>query len=107
MPANTKEYNAAMYKKNKVRWNKICTAKYRYRKTGFTQEDYDRAYYEQRGVCKLCGNTDPKRALSADHNHATGVKRGLLCSACNLGLGSFKDNIELLKLAIKYLQDHG
>jgi len=32
--------------------------------------------------------------------------RGLLCNKCNMGIGLFKDNIELLKEAIKYLEEN-
>jgi hypothetical protein len=42
--------------------------------------------------------------LSVDHCHNTGKIRGILCTKCNTGLGSFKDNIELLMNAIKYLK---
>jgi hypothetical protein len=46
-----------------------------------------------------------KKALGVDHDHITGKVRGLLCNDCNLGIGHFKDNIEKLKLAIKYLEE--
>jgi len=41
--------------------------------------------------------------LHVDHDHITGALRGLLCSACNTGLGFFRDHPELLKRAIEYL----
>ena len=40
-----------------------------------------------------------------DHNHKTGEVRHLLCHFCNSGLGYFKDDIELLKKAIEYLNE--
>jgi hypothetical protein len=43
-------------------------------------------------------------ALAVDHNHISGLVRGLLCRNCNNGLGQFKDNIETLEKAITYLK---
>jgi hypothetical protein len=39
-----------------------------------------------------------------DHDHLTGLIRGMLCKNCNPGLGQFKDNIRSLERAIDYLR---
>lgn len=56
--------------------------------------------------CEICGKTekDNGKRLAVDHNHETGMIRGMLCNNCNLGIGYLKDNIDLLKSAIKYLK---
>ncbi len=40
-----------------------------------------------------------------DHNHKTGGARGWVCDSCNTGIGRFKDDVDLIKRAIKYIQD--
>lgn len=58
------------------------------------------------GVCDIC-ETDvpsgPKKSWCLDHDHKTGKARGILCAACNIGLGMFKDNIDILDSAMRYL----
>lgn len=61
------------------------------------------------GFCDICGNRNRKRngvqkSLNLDHCHVTGRVRGCLCDGCNLGLGSFSDCAESLKIAAIYLQ---
>lgn len=73
-------------------------------KFGITAVDYDNMLLKQNGVCKICKKTNSDRGLSVDHDHDTGVVRGLLCNKCNTGLGQFDDSIEMLELAIKYLR---
>lgn len=76
----------------------------RLKKYGITKEEYLQKVQEQDGRCAICKVIEPN--LRVDHNHETNVIRGLLCDACNLGLGKFKDNLELLKKAVEYLS-HG
>jgi hypothetical protein len=79
------------------------------RKFGISLEDYNVILEEQGGVCAIC--SQPETAirmgrvlpLSVDHNHRTGAVRGLLCTACNIGLGSLAESKVRLNAAIAYL----
>lgn len=51
--------------------------------------------------CVICG--EPGESLAVDHCHKTNKVRGMLCSSCNLGLGKFKDDPQLLEFARIYL----
>lgn len=66
-----------------------------------TSEWYHETYREQGGRCAICST--PADRLHIDHDHATNEVRGLLCRACNLGLGHFKDSVEALVKAQRYL----
>ena len=72
---------------------------------GITIDEYNLLYKKQNRGCAICsvptGSNDKR--LSVDHNHQTGEVRGLLCDDCNIGLGKFKDNPNLLAKAINYL----
>jgi hypothetical protein len=70
---------------------------------GITAEDYDSRLAGQNGGCAICHTAPTTKLLAIDHNHETGVIRGLLCSNCNTGLGLFKDNPTLLQAALTYL----
>ena len=71
---------------------------------GLTPQEYIDMYEKQCGKCAIC-NEIPKtqRGLHIDHCHETGVVRGLLCHGCNVGIGNFLHNTELMNKAIKYL----
>lgn len=63
-------------------------------------------FQEQNGRCKIC-NTHQiylKTSLVVDHCHKTGHVRGLLCNACNLGIGLLKDKVEVLEKALIYIR---
>jgi len=88
------------------------------KKYGITLEQYNFLLDSQKGVCKICQEketrvTRPKAKISmgyeprlaVDHDHKNGEVRGLLCHRCNVGLGNFQDNPELLLKAYKYLKD--
>lgn len=56
---------------------------------------------KQDGKCAICKKKTNVPHL--DHCHSSGILRGWLCRECNLGLGLFQDNKQVLKNAIKYL----
>lgn len=73
---------------------------------GISIEVYEEMLHNQDNKCFCCGisHLDIPNGLYVDHCHKTGKVRGLLCSTCNLGIGYAKDNVEILKNMIKYLE---
>ena len=72
---------------------------------GITIEKYDEMFELQKGKCAICEEIQiTGKVLAIDHCHTTGKVRGLLCQTCNTGIAMFKDNIKILKMAIKYLE---
>src|SRR3990167_2316268 len=59
--------------------------------------------------CEICGKRPPDvggtRAdrLVPDHDHETGVVRGVLCWHCNVGIGILGDSRQALERAVAYL----
>jgi hypothetical protein len=76
-------------------------------KFGVTEDDFNSMFERQAGRCACCGRhqTEFKRRLSVDHDHQTGVVRGLLCSGCNTAIGQVRENTDVLKSMIDYLQN--
>jgi len=86
-------------------------------KYGMTREQYERMFEAQGGCCAICRipdaqanrpgkqrNSQSSRGLCVDHDHQTGVVRGLLCNTCNRAIGYLKDSPEVLLRAMLYLQ---
>jgi len=73
--------------------------KYRY---NISLEEYQLMYTNQKGKCLICEDWYDK--LNVDHCHETNKVRGLLCSSCNLALGSMKDKVSNFIKAIEYLK---
>lgn len=65
---------------------------------------YAEMFERQSGNCGICRKLMMRPVL--DHCHKTMVVRGLLCQNCNIGLGQFKDNANLLKSALNYIQNN-
>ena len=77
----------------------------RLRRYGFTEVTYKAMLDAQSSVCAVCKELP---ATHIDHDHKTGKVRGLLCAACNRGLGVFNDDVNRLLSAMEYLiaSDH-
>jgi hypothetical protein len=71
---------------------------------GLAPGDYERLREAQDGLCAICHRATGKtRRLSVDHDHATGLVRGLLCRPCNDMLGHARDSVEFFLVAAAYL----
>lgn len=84
-----------------------CGSKYKDRanmlKHGISDEQYAYLLERSGGCCELCGFRPPEgwKALAIDHDHNTGLIRGLLCRNCNLMLG-WVDNNEYMDKVNSY-----
>jgi len=94
-PAMRKRYNAAWRTRNKDK-----VRGYFLRQTyGLTVQQH--AEMLARG-CGICGTM---KNLEVDHDHLTGKVRGALCSKHNVGLGQFNDDPDVLRRAIRWLEE--
>jgi hypothetical protein len=60
----------------------------------------------QDGVCAICRRPPKTKRLEVDHDHKSGLVRGLLCWRCNHRvLGQAGDDAELLRSAAQYLDE--
>lgn len=73
---------------------------------GLTAQTFDALWESQAGKCALpsCDADMESKGWHIDHDHSTGVVRGILCMPHNVALGHFQDNVVLLQEAIAYLQ---
>jgi DNA repair exonuclease SbcCD ATPase subunit len=66
-------------------------------------EEVDALLIKQQHRCPICKRSLKETLRCVDHDHKTGKTRGILCSKCNLGIGHFEDDPDLLESAVKYL----
>ena len=77
------------------------------KRTGFTLALFKKTLDDQNYRCAICAidlNDLPTKHVHADHCHVEKTPRGILCHYCNAGLGLFKDNPKVLRLAANYLE---
>ena len=96
-----REDNKEKVNNNRLKWN-------RRKSYNFPPELFETRFDEQGKICAICKspNAGGRGAFHADHNHQTNQPRGVLCHNCNVALGNFKDDPELLKAAIEYLEKY-
>jgi hypothetical protein len=72
---------------------------------GWTLESVEEAKIAQQNLCAICSVF--MDSPQADHEHVKPPKpRELLCKQCNLALGLFKDDPEVLRKAAQYVEKH-
>lgn len=78
------------------------------RKNCFTRQLKADAIVLQQNRCAICQvdfSSLKRRHIHADHCHKDGSPRGVLCHWCNIAIGSLRDDPELLRAAIAYLEN--
>lgn len=68
---------------------------------GISLLEFKKLCREQSGRCGICKR--PSK-LTVDHCHRSDRVRGLLCGNCNRALGLFKESIDSLLRAVRYLK---
>jgi Recombination endonuclease VII len=76
---------------------------YFYRTYKMTQVQLDALRAAQDDRCAICGDAGPAHL---DHDHDAGHVRQLLCQRCNHGLGLFRDDPAVLRIAAEYVERH-
>lgn len=94
-------------KLHNISCSRVAQRKYRLKHVyGLSLEDYDNMYERQAARCQGCNNPIDKygKSTHVDHNHKTGIVRGLLCHSCNSSLGYSKEDEHRLRGLIHYLE---
>jgi hypothetical protein len=88
--------------------SELAVRRYRLKKSNFTPEMFLERLIEQGNVCAICGidKAGGRGDFHADHDHKTSKPRGVLCHKCNVGLGHFNDDIEIMQIAIEYIKKY-
>ena len=90
-------------KQNPLYWKSKALRKY-----GLTLEEYGVMLEKQNRLCAVCllpprGKLKNRR-LAVDHNHKTGVVRGLVCFQCNRAIGLLGDSASIATRLARYLE---
>ena len=86
---------------NKIHYKSVCRPCQSISQKITSRLKLDNPYPDENYRCPICGGDSPKWYL--DHDWKTGAFRSWLCNSCNIGLGQFRDDIDLLNKAIAYL----
>lgn len=89
-----------------------CVARMRYwarlkRDYNLSKDQFEELYAVQHGKCGVCRCRLEIDTTHVDHDHHTGLVRGLLCRNCNRGLGLLGDDLPSLKAAVTYIARSG
>lgn len=57
-------------------------------------------------VCGRFMNIGGPQGANVDHDHNTGLVRGILCGTCNTALGQMQDDPDLIRQLALYAETH-
>ena len=96
--------NADKQKASSLTWKRANRIKVLATKYKCEEELLQELFEKTGGQCTICKSEDN---LVVDHCHTTQDVRGLICGNCNKALGFVKDNPEVLRNMINYLETTG
>lgn len=88
-------------------WCRVCSHESDiWKNYRITADEYRTLLSDSDGLCAICGGRDSygRKRLAVDHDHQTGIVRGILCYKCNTGIGLFLHDPTILRKAIVYLR---
>ncbi len=100
-------------KNNRILRRPVCRECYAKKKKPNSEEknlyelEHPRPKIGEHFTCPICKRDfirEHKNDVVLDHSHIDGSIRGWLCSSCNTSLGKFRDDINILQRAIKWIQ---
>ena len=88
------------YKENKTK----VSDQVKLRTYNVTREEFEAMKNRCDNKCEICMEVFSTPYI--DHCHITGCARGLLCQKCNSAIGFLKDDVDLVKSAVRYLEKY-
>jgi hypothetical protein len=83
-PENREAARHYAYEYVRTKEGKLAMRKGLLKRYGLTLADYDEILKNQKGVCLFCGRLPrPNTNLDVEHDHKTGIVRGLVHRGCN------------------------
>jgi len=72
---------------------------------GIDEVEYQQMIEKQGGeFCVICEKLPSDERLAVDHDHDSGLPRGLICKSCNYGIGQLGDDAQRVRRAAEYLE---
>ena len=105
--AINRKYNAKRWANHKDKLRLTNRGYHLKRNYGISIEHYEQLLENQGGVCAVCGTSNWGGAYGkphVDHDHTTGVVRGILCVRCNVAIGLMDDSPDRALEIVSYLR---
>lgn len=104
-----REWHARNADKVKARYSPLKNRAWRLlRQYGLTLIAWEAMFNGQDRRCAICKSVDPgtKKGWHTDHDHETGIVRGILCMGCNTALGLLGDSSAAVASRLKVIKEY-
>ena len=104
-PHKANEYSKKWKKENPEKLKRMWRSKHLRDKYGINIEEFELMKLGQNNVCPICKQSlDNGEQIDVDHCHKNGTIRSVLHNKCNRLISCCREDISILKNAIKYLE---